>query len=159
MDTEGAESSHAAWEFPEATPIPFFHSFNLPPSESMPIWSLPPIPPENEATTSSRWQLAPEWRSRAPMHVKYFRRENRIVSRARSPSLGLSHFRPWRRLGLVIWDTWRIYTVGLCYFPSRGPGLDPPNPDGSVFEAGHEKPDFGDLGLRWLALVGQLPGE
>ncbi|KAJ6023533.1 uncharacterized protein N7446_013898 [Penicillium canescens] len=156
MDTEGAESSHAAWEFPEETPIPFFHSFNLPSSESMPIWSPPPIPPENEATTSTRWLLAPKWRSRVPMHVKYFRNENRMVSRARCPSLGLSHFRPWRRLGLVIWDSWRMCTVGLCYFPSRGPGLDPPNPDGSVPEVGHEKPD---LGPRWLALVGQLPGE
>ena len=156
MDTEGAESCHAAWEFHEQTPIPFFHSFNLPPSESMLIWSPPPIPPENEATTSTRWLLVPKWRSRVPIHVKYFRNENQRVSRARCPSLGLSYFRPWRRLGLVIWDSWRMYTVGLCYFPSRGPGLDPPNPDGSVFEVRHEKPD---LGRRWLALVGELPGE
>jgi hypothetical protein len=156
MDTEGPESSHAAWEFPEQTPIPFFHSFNLPPTESMPIWSPPLIPPQNEATTSRQWQLAPKWRSEIPMHVQYFRKQNGRVSRARCPSLGLSHFRPWRRLGLVIWDSWRMHTVGLCYFPSRGPGLDPPNPDGSVFEGEHEKPD---LGRRLLALVGQVPGE
>lgn len=155
MGTEGPESSHAVWRFPEETPSPFFHSFNLPPSESMPIWSPAPIPPENEATTLTRWQLSSEWqwRLRVPMHVKYFRTENRIVSRARHRSLGLSHFRPWRRLGLVIWDSWRMCTVGLCYFPSWGPGLDPPNPDGSVFEVGHEKPDYGP---RWLALVGEL---
>ena len=47
-----------------------------------------------------------------------------------------------------------MYTVGLCYFHSRGPGLDPPNPDGSIFEVGRKKPDFGPI---WLALVGQVP--
>ncbi|KAJ5457869.1 hypothetical protein N7475_009257 [Penicillium sp. IBT 31633x] len=150
MDTEGAEACHAAWEFSEQTPIPFFHSFKLPSSISMPIWSSPPIPPENEATTSTRWQLAPKWRSREPMHVRYFQNESQRVSRARGPSFGLSYFRPWRRLGLVIWDSWRMYSVGLCYFPSRGPGLDPPNPDGSAWDAKLEKPDFRP---RWLALV------
>ncbi|KAJ5804628.1 uncharacterized protein N7518_000931 [Penicillium psychrosexuale] len=156
MDTEGPESSHAAWEFPEATPIPFFHSFSLSSSESMPIWSPPPIPPDNETTISTRWLLAPKWRSRGPMHVRYFRMTNAMVSRTDRRSLGLSHFRPWRRLGLVIWDSWRMYTVGLCYFPTMGPGHDPPNPDGSIFEVGHKKPDFGPI---WLALVGQVPDE
>lgn len=53
-----------------------------------------------------------------------------------------------------------MYTVGLCYFASSGPGLDPPNPDGSVAEVGLVKPAFGP---RWLALVeedfSQAPGE
>ncbi|CDM28789.1 unnamed protein product [Penicillium roqueforti FM164] len=77
---------------------------------------------------------------------------NAMVSQ--TGSLGLRHFRPWRRLGLVIWDSWRMYTVGLCYFPYRGQGLDPPSLDGSIFEVKQRKPDFGPI---WLALVGQVP--
>lgn len=47
-----------------------------------------------------------------------------------------------------------MYTVGLCYFPYRGQGLDPPSLDGSIFEVKQRKPDFGPI---WLALVGQVP--
>ncbi|KAJ5943508.1 hypothetical protein N7516_003676 [Penicillium verrucosum] len=106
MGAEGPESSYAAWEFPGETPIPFLHSFNLPPSESMtlcPSGLRRPYPPKTkqEATTSTQWQLSLEWRSLVPMHVKFFRSVNQMISRAHHRSLGLtldsrvkSHFRP-----------------------------------------------------------------
>ncbi|CAG8119320.1 unnamed protein product [Penicillium nalgiovense] len=66
--------------------------------------------------------------------------------------LGLSFFRPWRHLGIVIWDSWRMCTVGLFNFHFRNPWLYPPNPDGSVREGGHVEPG---RTARLLALVGE----
>ncbi|KAJ6191601.1 hypothetical protein N7519_001622 [Penicillium mononematosum] len=151
--SEGAEPLRAAWDLPEETALPFFHSFNLPPSsEPVFIWSPPPIPPENETPTSKCWQLSSQCRSRVPLHIGSFHRRSRWASQRRYSVLGLSLFRPWRRLGIVIWDSWRMCTVGLFNFHFTNPWLYPPNPDGSVREGEHVEPD---LTASLLALVGE----
>ncbi|BCS21106.1 uncharacterized protein APUU_21538S [Aspergillus puulaauensis] len=151
---EGSEFSRAAWNLSQLTPIPFIDSFDLPRSGiPTPIWSPPPVPPETEATASACWQLTPEYRLGYPMHVEYFQNTALLVPRQlRKPSLGMTQFKSWCRLGLVIWDSWRMYTVRLCHFGPRCDGPNLPNPDGTVQDPDEQEPD---LVPRWLALVGE----
>ncbi|OJI97586.1 hypothetical protein ASPVEDRAFT_301060 [Aspergillus versicolor CBS 583.65] len=163
QDPEGEESSRAAWTFPPGTPPPFFPSFDLPPSQylrdgnSSPFWS-PPLPPPDTAATDA-WWLTPKYRSWNPRHVSYFQLAASAVSMDREPaSHSLVNLKPWRRLGVIIWDTWRIYSLGLCDF-NRKQAM--PTPDGRLLEAtprdrrALQQMPAVDYVSRWLALIGE----
>lgn len=163
QDLEGEESSRAAWTFPRGTPPPFFSSFNLPPSRYLtsgngpPFWSPPPPPPETEATDA--WWLTPKYRSWNPRHVSYLQLAASSASLDRQPkSYSLLNLKPWRRLGMTTWDTWRIYTLGLFDFNRREAM---PTPDGGLLEATPrdervlQQTPVIDYVSRWLALIGE----
>lgn len=165
QDAEGKESSRAAWTFSQATPPPFLSSFDLPPSQYLsdsnnnhhsPVWNPPPSPPITSATDA--WHLTPQYRSWHPLHVSLFQQASTAVSIGRKPSShSLVNLKPWRRLGMIIWDDWRMYSLGLYELP-RMKAL--PTPNGGLLEA----PQTNLRGLhissidyvsRWLALIGE----
>ena len=163
QDPEGQESSRAAWTFPPGTPLPFFSSFDLPPSQylsdgnSSPLWSPPLFPPDTEATDA--WWLTLKYRSWSPRHVSYFQLAASAASMDREPSsYSLVNLKPWRRLGMIIWDTWRIYSLGLYDFPRKQAMK---TPDGGLLEATPRDPSVLqqipviDYVSRWLALIGE----
>ncbi|KAL4962468.1 uncharacterized protein BDV14DRAFT_210621 [Aspergillus stella-maris] len=149
-------------------PLPFFESFDLPSSpnatsentvdtaaplrlstqSNVPVWSSPPIPENNKV--SEAWHLSPEFCTWEQRHVEDFRTKATVMPNRPKGTDILSYFRPWRRMGLVIWDSWRMYTVGLCLL--RGTERTP-TPDGEFLEAG--PPGIGGLDMtsRWLALA------
>ncbi|KAL2871453.1 uncharacterized protein BJX67DRAFT_342269 [Aspergillus lucknowensis] len=76
------------------------------------------------------------------------------LARKVRPSEVLLNMKPWRRLGLVIWDTWRMQTIGLYRI---GNSRQLPTPDGDFLEA-HKRswgPTRSDMLPRWLALIGE----
>ncbi|KAL5335197.1 hypothetical protein BJX70DRAFT_401800 [Aspergillus crustosus] len=162
QDPEGEESSRGSWSFPGDTPLPFFPSFNLPPAQdiSQPsrIWASPPPPDKTEATEA--WQLIAERRTLHPRQCLLFSGATSSVALEREPiSYALVDFRPWRRLGMPIWDEWRMYRLGLFNFP-RSPGQVVPTPDGGILDVVPRDPEerarvpLVDYLGRLLALVG-----
>ncbi|KAL2811730.1 hypothetical protein BDW59DRAFT_167960 [Aspergillus cavernicola] len=165
QDPEGEESSRAAWTFPKETPLPFFPSFDLnhlhlhlplgqeSTTTQRKIWTPPPPPPETEAAIT--WLLTPQYRSWPPKYIAVFKNASG-VSRQRQPtSYSLVNMKPWRRLGVIIWDIWRVYSLGLYdYDISRTEPI--PTPDGGILEAlPREQIPRIDSVSRWLALIGE----
>ncbi|KAL4862679.1 hypothetical protein BDV12DRAFT_178490 [Aspergillus spectabilis] len=162
QDPEGEESSRGAWTFPEDTPLPFFPSFNLPPAQYISnlsrIWASPPPPDKTEGTEA--WDLIPEHRKFQPPHCMLFSRETSSLTRGWEPtSHAFIDFRPWRRLGIPIWDSWRMYKLGL-FDMSRNGGEVVPTPDGGILDVYPRDPEerarvpLVDYHGRFLALVG-----
>ncbi|KAL4754357.1 hypothetical protein BDW72DRAFT_166732 [Aspergillus terricola var. indicus] len=166
QDPEGEESSRAAWTFPDTTPLPFFRSFDIPPGQDMTrpslIWTPPPPPPEIEATKA--WSLSADFRPWLPRHLAIFRHASTTASHERPPSsYSLVNFKQWRRLGVVIWDAWRIYRLGLFEGPPRNPGEIIPTPEGGCLPVLPRDPEERaqiprvDYVSRWLAIIGEKP--
>ncbi|PLB44467.1 hypothetical protein P170DRAFT_480227 [Aspergillus steynii IBT 23096] len=166
QDPEGEESSRAAWTFPEETPLPFFRSFDLPPGRDMTrsyslIWTPPSPPPDTEVNKA--WALRAESRPWLPRHVGEFRRASTLASLERVPcSYHFVAFKRWRRLGLVIWDAWRVYRLGLFEGVPRRPGEVIPTPEGGHLTVIPDDPGEREQQLlrvnyvsRWLALIGE----
>ncbi|KAA8646798.1 hypothetical protein EYZ11_009955 [Aspergillus tanneri] len=163
QDPEGEESSRAAWTFLNATPLPFFQSFDLPPGQDMtrssPIWTPPSPPPETEATKA--WSLGAESRQRLPTHLGIFKIASSMASIQRLPSsYSFVDFKQWRRLGVVVWDAWRMYRIGLFEGLPRSPGEVIPTPEGGYLTVLPRDPDERaqipsvNYKSRWLALIG-----
>ncbi|KAL4802470.1 hypothetical protein BDV18DRAFT_154178 [Aspergillus unguis] len=164
QDPEGEESSRAAWTFPNKTPVPFFglRSFDLSTGavRSSKVWTPPPPPAGTEVTKA--WSLSANYRSWLPKHLQIFKHQSGAVSREREvPSSPFVAFKQWRRLGIAIWDGWRMYRLDLYDGPPRRPGEVMANPDGTFLPALPRDPDeMPDIALvdyksRWLALVGE----
>lgn len=73
--------------------------------------------------------------------------------------------RQWRRLGLVIWNAWRVHRIGLFEGPLRKSGKVP-TPDGGSLpaqptdEQERAQIPLVDYASRWFALIGEkLPFE
>ena len=148
-------------------PLPFFESFDLPssPNETSEntfysagpllwstqrnVWSPPSIPENNNV--SEIWRLSPEIVSWQEIHLDGFQDKDSVIPVRPKPTDILSYFKPWRRMGFVIWDSWRMYTVGLCHV-KRTERM--PTPDGEFLEAELPGIKAPDKTPRWLALVG-----
>ncbi|KAL4799249.1 hypothetical protein BDV19DRAFT_385499 [Aspergillus venezuelensis] len=180
QDEEGEESSRAAWTFPETTPLPFinFSSFDLSldslrqRTPGVKPWSPPSPPPETPATRA--WSLTQASRPGLPRHIGTFRHASSSASYNRipcsSPYYTFVEFKQWRRLGVVVWDSWRIYRLGLFEGLPRKPGEKVPLPKlGEEMGEGEEERflpvisrdlderariPIVDYESRWLALVG-----
>ncbi|RDW64457.1 uncharacterized protein DSM5745_09868 [Aspergillus mulundensis] len=158
-DPEGQESSRGAWTFPEETPPPFFALFDLPPSSNPPrVWA-PPRPPTKTKGTET-WQLTAERRTSVPRQCMLVSQASSALSRGRRlVSPALVDFRPWRRLGMPIFDSWRMHLLRLFDFP-RNPGDVVPTPDNGFLEVVPRDPEaqarvpLADYTGRLLALVG-----
>ncbi|KAL4736249.1 hypothetical protein BDV11DRAFT_211348 [Aspergillus similis] len=164
QDPEGEESSRAAWTFPDEAPLPFFDfkSFDLSTGTTRPleIWTPPRPPPDTEVTKA--WSLRAESRPWLPKHLRIFQHQSGAASRGREPASNpFVAFKKWRRLGVTIWDGWRMYRVGLYDGPPRRPGEVIPNPDGTCLPVlpsdPHERARIPvvDYMSRWLALIGE----
>ncbi|KAH8430880.1 uncharacterized protein LDX57_008544 [Aspergillus melleus] len=166
QDPEGEESSRAAWTFPDETPLPTFRSFDLPPgrdtTRSSPVWTPPSPSPQTESAKA--WCLSIDYRSWLPRHTDIFQRSSTSVSLNREPSsYSFVNFKQWRRLGLVIWDAWRMHRIGLFEGPPRRPDEVIPTPDGGFLPVLPRDPEERtriprvDYPARWLTLIGEKP--
>ncbi|KAI9042759.1 uncharacterized protein KD926_005089 [Aspergillus affinis] len=168
QDPEGEESSRAAWTFSDETPPPFFQSFDLPPrwdmTNSSLVWTPPSPPPDTAATKA--WSLRAESRPRLPRQSSIFWYASASASNNRPSNRRFVNFKRWRRLGVAIWDEWRMHRIGLFDGPPQSPGEVIPTPEGrclTVLPRDPEErariPRF-DYASRWLALIGEkLPFE
>jgi hypothetical protein len=68
-DPEAEEPAQTIWPAPEETSIPFFPSFDLPPTQSQDssLWATPDPPEDTELT--STWMLAPRHRASHHWHT------------------------------------------------------------------------------------------
>ncbi|RDW64458.1 uncharacterized protein DSM5745_09869 [Aspergillus mulundensis] len=157
QDRDGEESSRGAWTFPPETPPPFFPSFEIPAGAQdvcSDVWAPPSPPADTEATTA--WALASKrWRWQ-PQQWVYFHHVASAISTDRlPPSHPLADFKPCRRLGVYIWDSWRMYRLGLCE-GVRGSGGIVPTPDGDSYGPSTGEPGGVDYWARWVALIGKM---
>lgn len=160
------EPSQARWDLPPETPMPLFTSFELPHHAiDYSVWGSPPVPEDAEAYTASQrssksptiWfpPLEPDdpeadkagHRSSNFLHKPtiqsvMFRLISKLRLQSRPIVTGLQDVRPYRRLGVFMWDKWRIYSAGLM---DRSSTRDSPTPSGGFWE----------LQSRWLALIGK----
>lgn len=115
-----------------------------------PVWCSPPAPNDTNKA-DFKWQLSTRWANSASRAGVIFRL---LVTRTRNLP---EWFRCWdvpalRRLGLGLWDYWRMYSTGLMECP---PGRVP-TPDGGFVE-----PSTWGQGsssnpiIPWLKLIGK----
>ncbi|KAL4869552.1 hypothetical protein BDV12DRAFT_167588 [Aspergillus spectabilis] len=145
-EPEPKEPEFASWSYAKETPIPLFQSLELPPNaHDHPLWS-PPSPPDTSAPPSESFGRSPSYAATASPSTPMFRAYGAQISRHRNPSRGMIRMRPFRRLGVVVWDAFRLCAVGLFHGRSlpRDCGL-----------AGENDVSWFEMAARWLALVGE----
>lgn len=155
-DPEAEEPAQTIWPAPEETSIPFFPSFDLPPTQSQDssLWATPDPPEDTELT--STWMLAPRHRASHHWHVAHLYLSGINLTRTVPACYSLTNMKPWRRLGWVIWDGWRMYSIGLSNIARK---KKIPLPDGGFLEPEPRNPRDRKPGIdyvaRWFAMVGE----
>jgi hypothetical protein len=127
---------------------PFFESLQTPNMPNGSVWSMQPFPENSEINT--KWHRSARHASRGFIS-SFYRKEVFLRERTKNhgpPTPGLEKIREFHKLGLFIWDLWRMYCMGLMK-PGR-PGT--PAPDGSVAEALSTREIFEELS-RWCKLI------
>ncbi|CEL11522.1 hypothetical protein ASPCAL14624 [Aspergillus calidoustus] len=156
LDEHTREPPLAIWHYPtDETRLPFFASFHLPQATSAhshsSLFPPPPVPAETPAST--HWGLTAESSESRSARTGLMRVFSLRMARAQK-NYGTGAIRPFRRLGVTIWDKWRIYQVGLLRVFSRG---RVPTPDGGFIEAvpqdGPPRVDWVEMHGRWAALI------
>lgn len=136
------EPVEAAWALTSKI-VPFFASMALPPcSDHSPIWSPSPAP-DNNSRLEQAWARTPTQRvssSTVALMMCYYSSESLLRQESPSAYLDMRRFRPFRRIGVVIWNNRRLDSVGLL--PNNGRG-------------GYYPQSIRDTIARWLALVGK----
>ncbi|KAK2762135.1 hypothetical protein FQN54_001142 [Arachnomyces sp. PD_36] len=145
---EQVESTRAA--FYSGSPMPFFSSFELPEGAgNHPIWSPPPMPEETPAEVA--WRRTSRFCNNESPQTTLFRSFGLRLTRARPPVLEMIEIQPFRRMGVLLWDKWRMHSVGLMPITL----LERiPTPDGGFVEDA-PRGNIEDFQSRWLALVGK----
>lgn len=69
----------------------------------------------------------------------------------------LRQFKPFRRIGVMVWGLCHIYFVGLCSFLPRGREIA--TPDGDYVREGDFRLSPYDVISRWLELVSKSPPD
>ena len=155
------ESTKAAWEYPTETPIPFFASLELPLHQdykyysNYPIWSPRPVP---DAEIEETWFRTPYYRlglGQARMFRAYT--SGSPLARFRQAWLDMRQIQPFRRIGVMLWNKWRMYSVGLFTTIPRGASVR--TPDGDFVREEDFRLSRYDVFSRWLALVGKPPPD
>ncbi|KAE8382210.1 hypothetical protein BDV26DRAFT_254082 [Aspergillus bertholletiae] len=147
-DSGQQEPSKASWDLPEETPIPLFTSFEFN-FENYLVWS-PQLVPENTPVISI-WHRGADRCDHSSTQIAKFSAYSRM--RFNPGSAAMRDMRPFRRLGVLLWDTWRAFSVGLLKQPRRE-GI--PTPDGGFLDSD----DSPGLSIQedtsvWLAMVGK----
>ncbi|KAJ5239171.1 hypothetical protein N7468_003790 [Penicillium chermesinum] len=112
--------SDAAWGFPGHSSIPFIRSLE-PPAEierQFRFWSPPAAPAK--AYKTETWLSHARSKLLAPGQMRFFRSESRdklAGGGGRLYSRTMMDVAPYRRLGVFLWDDWRMFSVGLLSDP------------------------------------------
>ncbi|KAJ0421464.1 hypothetical protein BJY00DRAFT_282296 [Aspergillus carlsbadensis] len=165
LDPHTQEPPLAIWLYPtDEMPLPFFASFHLPQaatlayshyttttSSSSSFIPPPPVPDENPVT--KYWGQATESTESRSAPIGLMRIFSLRMARAHK-DYGTWAMRPFRRLGVTIWDKWRMHQVGLADVYSRdrvatpdGGFVEPVSLDTSL------RIDWVGMHGRWAALV------
>ncbi|KNG88868.1 hypothetical protein ANOM_003713 [Aspergillus nomiae NRRL 13137] len=146
------EPSEVARGLSEETPIPLFTSFEFN-FEKYLIWSPQPVP--DSTPVISIWRRGADACETSSAQSRRFSAYSRSLLRCTPSSAAMLDVRPFRRIGVLLWDSWRAFSVGLLNKPRRE-GI--PTPDGGFMDYLDDGPPR--LSLRedasiWLALVGK----
>ncbi|CAG7927895.1 unnamed protein product [Penicillium olsonii] len=151
--------STISWVLPPNEPLPSFSSFNLPRRVGIKFstWSPPQPPSSNPATKI--WHLTPDHCTATSPQTSFFRSLHRRFMRpgSRRYQFGINNISLYRLSGVLIWDTWRLFTCGL-YYQTRQERLE--TPDGGflepepVFGFDNPRPWEGSHIQKWLQLGG-----
>ena len=143
---ECEESPEASWGYPVQTPLPRFHSFEL---EDTHITIWPPQPKPEVSPVTIAWCLGPDFCGRFFNYMQMYRMWTIMRSRSISnPDVHVQRMQLYRRLGIFIWDIWRMFSTGLISWKKQE-CIE--TPDGHFTEI-HDIYTQ-ELQSRWLALV------
>ncbi|KAB8256688.1 hypothetical protein BDV32DRAFT_153083 [Aspergillus pseudonomiae] len=149
-DSAQQEPSKASWDLPEETPIPLFTSFEFC-FENYLIWSPQPVP--ESTPVINIWDRGADRCDESSVQTGAFSACSRQLLRRNPSSAAMRDIRPFRRLGVLLWDTWRVFSVGLQRRPCRE-GI--PTPDGGFLDSGNSPLlSVQENAAMWLALVGK----
>ncbi|KAL3495631.1 hypothetical protein BJX62DRAFT_233267 [Aspergillus germanicus] len=106
----------AGWECDPMLQTPWVFRVSIPsllarPTNGYPIWSAPYIPEETDTETA--WGRTLQLRNRPTRFTKMLAEHGMVASY--HGAWELSNLRPYQRLGVVFWDQWRMYSVGISY--------------------------------------------
>lgn len=147
--------STVAWDLPPNTPIPFFSSFQ--PARSVGndhslLWCPPQTPVEDPVTKA--WHLTLPSCHKSSGQTMLFRSLRHRALRGHSgrrPCAAMEDISPYRRSGVLLWDSWRMYSIGLMPNSSR---KGRPAPGGGFIEADCEAVIGGDVMPNWFEIAG-----
>ncbi|OGM45295.1 hypothetical protein ABOM_006461 [Aspergillus bombycis] len=150
-DAEQQEPLEASRGHQDEPPIPLFTSFEFS-FENYLIWSPQPVPESTPAINI--WHRGADACGHSSLQSRKFIVSGRMLLRRTPSSAAMLDVRPFRRLGLFLWDTWRVFSVGLINKPRRG---DIPTPDGGFLLDSDDTPllPLHEEASMWLALVGK----
>ncbi|KAE8143614.1 hypothetical protein BDV38DRAFT_276697 [Aspergillus pseudotamarii] len=151
-DSEQQEPSKAFWDLPEETPIPLFTSFAFG-FENYLTWSPQPVP--ESTPVISIWSRGVDSCDHSSVQTGRFSSYSKILLRGIPSSAAMLDMRPFRRLGVLLWDTWRVFSVGLITKPRRGVI---PTPDGGYLDSDSDNSPLLTIqedASIWLAMVGK----
>ncbi|KAJ5971922.1 uncharacterized protein N7479_001840 [Penicillium vulpinum] len=150
---EPGESIRGAWWWILETPPPLFKSFDLE-SMDIAIWPSPPTPPDDIVTAA--WLLNEERCGKVPTQMGMYKNWARIRAfQGPNPDYTLLRIQPYRRLGVLLWDPWRMYSTGLMKWNSREPLIPAPDGDEDLVElVGVEDVTMQEWHSRWITLAG-----
>jgi hypothetical protein len=114
-------------------------------------WSTPEIPKETEINMT--WDRCIN-SSRSPRQALFYKTmQLNLAFRPGRYATGLDDMLPFYRIGIFIWDTWRMYSMGLL---DMGKNKVLQAPDGASFEP--TTSGLRVLQKRWCALAQKSPG-
>jgi hypothetical protein len=144
-------------------PIPFFLLLEFPLCyhvyhDRFPIWSPAPVP-DDDSKMDSGWARTPRFRLQTSTSAGMIRSHTLIINHRpefKQAREDLRQIRPFRRIGVVLWNSWRMYSAGLLSSTSRGSNC---TPDGGFVDGNDFRLSMYDISSRWLALVGKPPPD
>lgn len=158
------EPLNAAWDFPVETPmpVPFFLSLELPLGyhshyNDNIIWGPAPVPDDNSKMNSG-WYRTPRFRLQISPSAGMIRSHTLMINHRpgfKQAREDLRQIRPFRRIGVVLWNSWRMYSVGLLSSTFRG--RTKCTPDGGFVDGNDFRLGMYDISSRWLALIEKPP--
>ncbi|OOF98883.1 hypothetical protein ASPCADRAFT_127475 [Aspergillus carbonarius ITEM 5010] len=136
---------------PSRIPMPLFTSFKFPPRAiDHPVWCPPPVP-DNTAVDRA-WDRAVRTSEDASRGSFFYQQLVNIVKAFRPADPAIQDMPLYRRLGVFIWDSWRLYSAGLEFITTG----NTPAPNGGFVQSKHiDQETIYDMHARWLALRGK----
>ncbi|KAL4864930.1 hypothetical protein BDV12DRAFT_188581 [Aspergillus spectabilis] len=112
QDQPDQEPTRPIWHYPTEAPLPFFPSLHLPQAIEPPYTPCSctptPSPDIENSRVSHYWGLTLDHGAKASRQVAMFTIFGSQMSQEPDPDYTLWQMRPFRRLGVVIWDPWRL---------------------------------------------------
>lgn len=145
---EDEESLQGVWWYTMETPPPLFLSFDLERSMDITVWPSPSTPRTDSVTEA--WHLGLGYCGKAPSQMAMYKDWARVLAyQGPDHNYTLIRIQPYRRLGVLVWDVWRMYSTGLMQWNN---GEQTETPDGGLTYVQHVA--LREWHSRWIALAG-----